>query len=206
MPQPRRSSELRQAELIDAALHIVATRGIAALSTRSLADEVGLTSGAIFRHFASLDALLDAVVARIESVLKDCFPPTGLPPRIRLERFIEARTAAVAEQLPLLPLVVSDQFRLALPPSASERLLACVQESRAFIARCLREGQKDGEFRDDLEAEVLAVIVMGTMQALARGAAGTEHRGARGRAVREGLVALLQPPAAARSKAPRRSR
>ena len=50
--------------MTDAALHIIATRGIAALTTRSLADEVGLTSGAIFKHFQSLDVLLEAVVAR----------------------------------------------------------------------------------------------------------------------------------------------
>jgi Bacterial regulatory proteins, tetR family len=45
----RRSSSERQVELTDAALRIVATRGIAALSTRSVAEERGLTSGALFR-------------------------------------------------------------------------------------------------------------------------------------------------------------
>jgi AcrR family transcriptional regulator len=72
----RRASPVRQTELVDAALQIIATQGIAALSTRSLATAVGLSSGAIFRHFASLAALLDAVVARVEVVPTDvsaCF-------------------------------------------------------------------------------------------------------------------------------------
>ena len=60
MGDVRRTSEVRQVELTDAALHIIATRGIGAVSTRSLAEQVGLSSGAIFRHFASLDAVLDA--------------------------------------------------------------------------------------------------------------------------------------------------
>jgi len=205
MGQTRRTSELRQAELIDAVIHIIASRGIAALNTRSLADEVGLTSGAIFRHFASLDALLDATVGRVETVLNATYPPAGLPARTRLERFVEARTAAVADQLGILPLVVSEQFRLALPPRAAERLMACVNTSRAFIERCLREGQASGEFRDDLDADALAVIVMGTMQVLARRAAGTGPRDSRGRAVRDGLFVLLQPPTAKRSKTHRRS-
>ncbi len=206
MSLARRSSEVRQAELVDAALQIIATRGIAALTTRSLADEIGLTTGAIFRHFASLDALLDAVVARIASVLDACFPAADLPARSRLERFVEARTAAVAEQLPILPLVVSEQFRLALPPAAAEQLLACMQKSRAFTVRCLRDGQKSGELRDDVGAEELAVIVMGTMQALARGMAGAEQQRARRRAVREVLFVLLEPPPGALSKSRRRSR
>lgn len=206
MAPARRPSEHRQAELVTAALFIIATRGIAALSTRALADEVGLTTGAIFRHFPSLEALLDATVERVEALMNASYPSAELPPRVRLERFVEARAAVVADQLPVLPLVASEQFRLALPPRASERVTACVQRSRAFVEQCLRDGQQSGEFRDDIEASALAVIVMGTMQLLARGVAGGGQRGARGRAVREGLFALLQRPVATPAKAGKRSR
>ncbi|MEZ4337476.1 MAG: helix-turn-helix domain-containing protein, partial [Sandaracinaceae bacterium] len=75
MAQTRRESKDRQVELTEAALRIIASQGIAALSTRTLAAEVGLSSGAIFRHFSSLDALLDAVVGRVEAVLEETYPP-----------------------------------------------------------------------------------------------------------------------------------
>ena len=91
----RRPTEVRKVELTDAALHVIATRGIAALTTRSLAEHVGLSSGAIFRHFATLDALLDAVVARVEAELDATYPSKELPPLERLERFVEARSATV---------------------------------------------------------------------------------------------------------------
>lgn len=192
MVSPRRSSEVRQAELIDAALHVIATRGIAALSTRSLAEQVGLSTGAIFRHFASLDALLEAVVARVEAVLDATYPPAELPPLVRLERFIEARSAAVGGQLGILCLVLSDQFLLALPERGAARLEACVQRSREFIRGCLREGQAAGEIRDDIEASALAVIVMGTAQMLAMSKTKLHARAPQGRAVRAGLVTLLR--------------
>ncbi|MBW2380322.1 MAG: helix-turn-helix transcriptional regulator, partial [Deltaproteobacteria bacterium] len=114
MAEFRRSSEVRQLELTDAALHIIATRGITALSTRSLAEQVGFSSGAIFRHFASLDALLDAVVARVEAVLDSTYPHRELPAQERLQRFVEARSAAVGDQVGILRLVLSEQFLLAL--------------------------------------------------------------------------------------------
>ena len=117
MGELRRTSLDRQVELTDAALHIIATKGIAALSTRSLAAQVGLSSGAIFRHFASLEALLDAVVTRVEAVLESTYPPSTLPPVERLERFVEARSTAVGNQLGILRLVLSEQFLLALPQS-----------------------------------------------------------------------------------------
>ncbi len=199
MGELRRASEVRQAELVDAALHLVATKGIAALSTRSLSEQVGLTSGAIFRHFPSLEALLEAVVARVEAVLESTYPPPGLPPRERLARFIEARSAAVGQQLGILRLVLSEQFLLALPAGGSARLSACVQRSRAFVTRALHEGQQAGQFRADLPAETLAPIVMGTMQMLALSTASSKQRATEVSAVRAGLLELLGPPRPARA-------
>jgi len=205
MAEFRRSSEDRQVELTDAALHIIATRGIAALSTRSLAEHVGLSSGAIFRHFASLDALLDAVVARVEAVLESTYPPAELPAAERLERFVEARSAAVGSQFGILRLVLSEQFLLALPEGGSERLSSCVQRTHEFIRDCLREGQETGRFRTDVDADALAIIIMGTVQMLAFSTAKPRQRAAQAKAVREGLVALLQPVRRTRSKSEKRS-
>lgn len=199
MGELRRTSSDRRIELTDAALHIVATKGIAALSTRQLAAQVGLSTGAIFRHFASLDELLDAVVARVEAVLEATYPPATVPPVERLERFIEARSTAVGHQLGILRLVLSDQFLLALPDSGSARLAACVQKTRAFVVECLREGQDAGELRGDLPAETLAPIVMGTVQMLALSSSKTRQRDAEARAVLGSLLALLRSPPVAPS-------
>ncbi|MCA9551905.1 MAG: TetR/AcrR family transcriptional regulator [Myxococcales bacterium] len=189
----RRNTEARQVELTDAALNIIATRGISALTTRSLAAEVGLSSGAIFRHFASLDALLDAVVGRVEAVLDGTFPPPELPPLERLERFIEARSVAVGDRQGILRLVLSEQFLLALPESGSERLTACVDKTRRFILSCLRDGQAEGGVRADLPVETLAPIVMGTIQVLARSRLKGRRREEEVRAVAGSLLAMLRP-------------
>jgi AcrR family transcriptional regulator len=202
MGELRRATEVRQLELADAALHIIATRGIAALSTRSLAEQVGLSSGAIFRHFASLDALLDAVVTRVEAVLAATYPPEELPGLARLERFIEARSRAVGRQLGILRLVQSEQFQLALPRHGSQRLSACVQRTRAFIADCLREGQRAGEIRTDLPVETLTPIVIGTVQMLAT--SGARGSAADADSVRAGLLTLLAAGGPRRSTKARR--
>ena len=202
----RRTSEDRQAELTDAALHIIATHGIAALTTRSLAAQVGLSTGAIFKHFESLEALLDAVVARVESVLEATYPPVTLPPVERLERFVEARSTAVGNHLGILRLVVSEQFLLALPKRGSARLGACVQQTRAFALACVREGQAAGALRADLPAETLVPIVMGTVQMLALSSATARQRDANARAVRGSLLALLRIPAVATTSNRKRSR
>ncbi|MDQ3262190.1 MAG: TetR/AcrR family transcriptional regulator [Myxococcota bacterium] len=205
MGASRRTSEIRQVELTDAALHVIATRGIAALSTRSLAQQVGLSSGAIFRHFPSIEALLDAVVSRVEALLESTLPSATLPPVERLERFVEARSTAVGKQLGILRLVLSEQFLLALPKTGSERLTACVQKTRAFVKECLREGQASGDFRADLPADTLAPIVMGTVQMLALSPAKKGQREAEARAVLGSLLALLRPSPTTAPRVRRRS-
>ena len=205
MGEFRRSSEVRRVELVDAALHIIATQGIAALSTRRLAAQVGLSSGAIFRHFASLEALLEALVTRVEVVLEATYPERQLPPRERLERFIDARSAAVGAQVGILRLVVSEQFRLALPEGCSGRLELCVKRSRDFILSCLREGQASGEFREDIDADALATIVIGTIQTLASSASGTGPLHAEGGGVRDALLTILRSPEPRAQESRRRS-
>ncbi|MDO9020973.1 MAG: TetR/AcrR family transcriptional regulator [Deltaproteobacteria bacterium] len=194
MAELRRSTEARQAELIDAALHIIATQGIAALTTRSLAEHVGLTSGAIFRHFASIDALIEGVVARVESVMESTFPPAGLPPGERLDRFVEARSTAVGGQVGIMQLMLSEQFILALSEGGTARLAGCAQKTREFVLTCLREGQAAGSFRTDLDAGALVVVVMGTIQMLALSAAKRRQLGTAPQVVRDALGALLRPP------------
>lgn len=205
MSEIRRSSELRQAELTDAALHIIATQGIAALSTRRLAEHVGLSSGAIFRHFPSLDALLDAVVCRVETVLESTFPPKDLKAFERLMRFVEARSSTVGNQLGILRLVLSEQFLLALPKDGSARLSACVAKTRAFLSNCIREGQSEGEIREDIDANTLAVVLMGSIQMLALSAANPDQRGVDPQAVRDALSKLIQAPSTTQTKNKKRS-
>ena len=184
-------------ELVDAALRIIATRGIAALTTRSLAEQVGLSSGAIFRHFASIEALIEAVVGRVESVMESTFPAAELPPGERLDRFVEARSTTVGGQVGIMQLMLSEQFLLALPEGGSARLAACAQRTREFVLACVLEGQAAGEFRADLDATALVVVVMGTIQMLALSTANRRQLGAGSQAVRDALMVLLRPPPSA---------
>jgi AcrR family transcriptional regulator len=200
MVNARRPSGARQVELVDAALEIIATQGLQALTTRSLAEAVGLTTGAIFRHFTSLDALRAAVVTRVEEVLEATYPSPSLPPAERLARFVEARSAAVGAHRGVLRLLLSEQFHLALPPGDAARLARAVTRTRKFLVETVREGQGAGAFRADVAPEALAPIIMGTTQVLAW-ASHAGRRAGEGSATVAGLLALLAPP----KRRPRRS-
>jgi AcrR family transcriptional regulator len=160
----RKPTSIRRAELADAALRIVATRGIAALSTRALADEAGLTTGALFRHYPSLDDLLVGVCARAAELLGATFPDPALPPRERLAEFTRARLALVREHPGVPQLVLSDQFALALPDEGREHLRVAVRATHGFLAGAFRDGQRRGEVRADVDPDGLASLFLGAMQ------------------------------------------
>jgi len=68
-----------------------------------------------------------------------------------------------------------------------------VTKTRAFVLRCLSEGQAAGEFRDDVPASALAIVVMGTIQMLALSTAKRLPLATPAKDIREGLGVLLRP-------------
>lgn len=167
MSNARKPTSERRTEIADAALRIIGTRGVSALTVSSLAKELGLTGGALYRHFASTEAILEAVAVRAEELLEASVPPADLPPLTWLERFAESRTATVGGHVGLARVLLSDDLSFVLPPAAVERLAAAVRRTRLALTRVLTEGQARGEIRDDVAAAQLAPIVMGTLQMIA---------------------------------------
>lgn len=66
---PRRYDPDRRQRIIDAAIRVVAGRGIAGLSHRAVAAEADVPLGSTTYHFASLDDLLIAALRDRKSVV-----------------------------------------------------------------------------------------------------------------------------------------
>lgn len=64
MGRPREHNEATRAALLEAAEHIVAERGPAALSVRAVAEAAGTTTRAVYSVFGSKDGLLVQALAR----------------------------------------------------------------------------------------------------------------------------------------------
>ncbi|MEI8257325.1 MAG: TetR/AcrR family transcriptional regulator [Deltaproteobacteria bacterium] len=207
----RRPMEVRRAEIADAALRLIGTRGIADLTMASLAEAVGVTPGALFRHYPSREAILDAAAARAEELLAPTVPSPDLPPLERLRALVLARSATVGSNAGLSRLLLSEQFAMALPPAAAERLRGLITRTRGWVRAVLAEAIESGAIRDDIDPDSLAVLVLGTVQALALATGSTHGKpllGARKPAevwdALEALLAMNRPgrsrPAAAKRK------
>lgn len=62
---PTKRAALSRDEIIEAALNLIQREGIAAVTMRKLADEIGVTPMALYHHIPSKKQLLDLVVDRV---------------------------------------------------------------------------------------------------------------------------------------------
>lgn len=186
-PRARKPGPVRRREIQRAALRIITERGATALTTSALAREVGVTTGALFRHFASLDDVLRRMVEEAVPKVEATFADPSLPPLERLLALARNRIALFGGDPGLAWLLRSEQALLTLPADAVESLRGLLARSRRYLLDAVREGMRDGSIRDDIEPEVLLVPIMGTIHSLA-GMPGVHKLARRRRGVDPGEV------------------
>lgn len=162
----RRSSAERREEIATAALYIIGRRGLTSLTMTTLAAEIGVTSGALFRHFESRDDILREVVRHAVDKIDRTFPDGSIPPVERLFTLARNRIRLLGPDPGLAWLLRSEQAYLTMPDDAVEELRNVARRSRRFILKAIREGVAEGSIRADIPPEVLLVPIIGTIHAM----------------------------------------
>lgn len=194
----RKPTAQRRLEIASAVLRIIGERGLTSLTTTTLAEEVGLTSGALFRHFASRDEMLQEAVRCALARIETTFPDASLPPLERLLALARNRVSLLGSDPGLAWLLRSEQAYLTLPEDAVQSLRDMIQRSARYLLEAIREGVAQGSIRGDIEPQLLLVPVMGTIHALVgmsgvHRVASDKRRGEPER-VLSALQLLLAPP------------
>lgn len=162
----RKTSAERREEIAHAVLRIIGEQGITSFTTTALAKEIGVTSGALFRHFASRDEILQEAVRYAVVKIEETFPDRSLPATVRLVQLARNRVRLLGSEPGIVWLLRSEQAHLTLPKSAVKLLDSLIKRSRQFLLDAIREGGRQGTIRDDIKPDILLVLVMGTIHAL----------------------------------------
>jgi TetR/AcrR family transcriptional regulator len=162
----KKTTQERQEEIIQAVLHIIGTTGIQSLKTNRIAQELGLSSGALFRHFATLEVLLQETMKYSIALLEKTFPSEALPPLPRLFSLLENRIRLFRREPGLFWILRSEEASLVLPQNSIELLKKTVTHSKKFILQALQEGMQQHQIRRDIEPESFLLIITGTIHAL----------------------------------------
>jgi len=167
-PKQRLSAEARQEQIIQVAVDLAGERGMQGVTTQDMADAMGLTQGAIFRHFPSKDAIwlaaMNWVRERLMGVLGAAAEGAG-DPLDALERMFYAHVNFIAKHPAIPRMVFSGQMLHDNP-----KLKALVQEIlsgyEARLAALLRAAREAGLARADLDEQSAAILFIGMIQGL----------------------------------------
>jgi DNA-binding transcriptional regulator YbjK len=175
----------RQDAIADAAIHLVATRGLRGLTHRAVDTEAGLPPGSTSYYLRTRNALLTACVSRMLTRDVSAMPPVGADP---LELLV-GMTVGLARDRPD-DLVA--RYELSLEASRQPELRAAITEGgrqlRAMLAQLL-----DGLGVPEPEAAAWPVAAMmdGLMYDRVAGTGATLSPEAFEAAVRRSVVALI---------------
>lgn len=114
----RRSVEERRAQLVEAAVRVIARDGVVGASTRAVTTEAGIPLGQLHYAFGTREALLDAVIAHVTDTERIAVQHAHVPPgatgrdalahllRTGFEGYLDLLAADPARETALLDLFV----------------------------------------------------------------------------------------------------
>ena len=153
-------TEIRKEQIVQAALDLIGTHGVEALSIGSVAERVGLVPSGIYRHFKSKDDLLYATLDLIgkkllSNVTQVCGETSDSLERLRKLLTLEIRLLVENQAIPHV--VFSESiFTGSLDRKA--RVRAIITAYFQEVEKIVLDGQRKGRVRKDVDP--LTVVLM----------------------------------------------
>ena len=164
----RLPTEARQAEIVAAALQLARATSPPLITTADLAAAVGVSQGAVFRHFASKDAIWTAVMQWVRTQLLaalDAAAAGATQPLPALEAVFKAHLRFVVAH-PGVPRIIFHELQHPDETAVKREVRALLQAYRALLLRLLGEAARRGELAAGVDPEAAAALFVGAVQGL----------------------------------------
>jgi len=164
MAAERLDTETRQEQIKKAVLEIISSEGIGKLSTRNLASKIGVTEGALFRHFSSKKEIMLSILDDVKNELladqeKITFS-SDLSAEEKLFKFLCLHIKYLIENKGITILLFSEAAHMndsQLKKGLREILLT----QKEYISRIIKQGMNEGVWDKSLNVENVATLYMG---------------------------------------------
>lgn len=164
MNQKRLTSEERKQQILDQSLKIIYYEGFANLTIKNIAEQVGISQAAIYRHFSSkhhiVTELTDLVLLAPIVVVPD---PDNCNPSHLLHRIIARQMQILAEK-PYLTVITCQGEIFHEYEDIRENFIRHREHIEQQITSIVKCGQEKGIFLKTVDPEIFALIYMGSMR------------------------------------------
>lgn len=156
----------RQIEIINAATELINQGGIQQLTTKALAEKMGFSEPAIYRHFKNKTDILSSVLNYFGMGLK-----TKMTELIqskdkgigKLKQIIEFQFEHFSNH-PAIVMVIFAETSFQYEEKLSSAVHNILTNKKERVVSIILQGHKDGSIRSDLDPNQLASIFMGSMR------------------------------------------
>jgi AcrR family transcriptional regulator len=163
----RQSTLVRREQIIKASRKLIMRYGSEHVTVRRIAGEIGISEGALYRHFRSKKEILLFLIRDIEENLVSHLQKGSPAQNIlgTLENILGNHLSSIGQRKGMSFLVIAEIISLG-DKELNKRVLEVLRKYISNIKNLLLEGMRIGEIREDIDPEMVATSFFGTMQGL----------------------------------------
>lgn len=162
------SADARRTMTAETVVELAGEQNPADITTATIARRMGLSHGAIFRHFASKEAIFESAMRWVSTRLLarlDAVAAAAASPAAALEAMFFAHVDFVVRH-PGVPRMVFGELQRPGETLAKNVVQTMLGHYRARLRRSLAAGIARGEFAPELDVDVATTLFVGIIQGL----------------------------------------
>jgi len=166
--KPRQSTESRQAEIVATMVRLSAERSPADITTTDIAKAMKVTQGALFRHFATKEAIRLAVVEWIEEdlMLELMAAKESAPDALTALKAMFMAHVAFAKAYPGAPRLIFGELQQPAESPVKQRVQQIMQRYRQTLSQTLAAAIEAKLIRSNVDCPSAAALFLGAIQGL----------------------------------------
>lgn len=158
----------KQVNIINAAIQLIAEKGIQQLTIKNLSKKIGTVEGAIYRHFDSKIEILLGILKlfrqnkdkTLQSLMNRQLNSLQKLETILTERFREF------DKKPAIAAVIFSEEIFQNEKTLANEVFEIMLESQNIIETIILNGQTKNQIRDDIPADQLTLLITGALRLL----------------------------------------
>lgn len=163
----RKPAAERKAEIVDTAIRLAAESGPDRLTTEHLAEEIGISQPAIFRHFQTKNDIWQAVGQRICDLMGESGKLDNNVGPVEKLRALTLNHMAFIEATPAVPAILFSQELHSQNETLRAFFVNLMDLRRKKLAKVIQTGIDSGELKENLNADDAAYLILALIQGLA---------------------------------------
>ncbi len=156
----------RQNQIIEESIKLIHTQGIQGMTIKNISVAIGLTEAAIYRHFKSKDEILSTILDDFRKNL-ETEAKSILESNVTALEALKTMLNHMVDMFCAKPFIVSVIFSDEIfknKQSLSNKIIQLIKQNNENFKLIVERGQKNKEFRTDIDANELAIIIMGSFR------------------------------------------